>query len=582
VSTVAAKNSQEITLKKTATMVAANDISKSTDAESSKAQQLWEIIHNGRQFLQALEQYAAVSFPINEEEEEDEEEGSATLQNQVGDERQHPGKAPENGTSVTAATTSPAEASEVSHTVLGPPKASSELYRVDLDVAAAAAAPKDRSNNTIPPSATAAKNHQSDETTIAPSRKRQRVDAASYDCGIPVGGRSPTIEPAGDKNYYKNGIVKFCAQTGRRLGRFENPHAAATASAQENPGVQAGSVSNSIRRVLHGDRPKYKKFFFRYEHDTTTPMPSFPIQRKRHASSMSIKMAASEYNNDKAPTQKRTLTRPPPTRPIIAYNKSGTSEMVIRGRYPTLSAAASALSAEWPGVDIDLIERGIDRAILGDDETEYLGYIFRYADERDGNTDTHYFRPDKAVIQLCAQTGRRLGRYRSAFAAANAVVQAKPGGKVRSVSTAIGRVLHGETPKWKNLYFRYELDTTTPMPSFPIQRKSYTSSTNTRTAPENYMNNNDKPPASNGTKETATTTTTTIPSVPTGSNDDDPTKNAPKLSGTNNASTDSVPGHASDQEASRSEGDPELTSADTMAPESPGEDSSMERDFANT
>jgi hypothetical protein len=639
------------------TMVATNNnISTSTDAVSSKAQQqLWHIIKNGRQFLETLEEYAIANFPIiNEEEEEEEKEGGKEEEDddEVTDGR-HPDKAPENTAAPPAASSMSDARSENENVAAASERHRDELVEVEVEVAANDDDEYEEKNE----------QRKDGATVISSSRKRQRVDAApSSHRGIPVGDRPPTIETAATKpggppsnnNYYSKAIVKFCARTGRRLGRFENPQAAAKAIAQANPGVKARSAYTSITRVLHGEYPKWKDFFFRYEDDTTTPMPSFPIPQQRKS------------------------------RLIIAYNKSGTSEMAIRGRYPTLSAAANVLAADWPGVDIDLIKRGIERALQavggdGDDRPEYLDYIFRYAEDRQHcNTNSTH------VLQFCAQTGRRLARFANSHAAAKAIAQVTPGVKSQSASISITRVLHGEYPKWKNLYFRYEDDTTTPMPSFPInQRKRRASSMNNiKMAASEY--NNDKAPtqtraltrppptrpiiaynksgtsemmtrgpyptlsaaasalaaewpgvdidliergieralqaaggdqpeylhyifryaegheegktdngninvpdlSSNETKEDATaaattTTSTTAIRVPTGSNEVDATKNAPKLSRTKDASTGSASGNASDQEArSRPEGDPDLPSADTMTPESPEDDSPMDRNVA--
>jgi hypothetical protein len=94
----------------------------------------------------------------------------------------------------------------------------------------------------------------------------------------------------------------------------------------------------------------------------------------------------------------------------------------------------------------------------------------------------------KKVGQFCVQTGRRLGRFDNAAAAAREYVRQHSHPKLKSVNKAISRVLRGERRQWSGLIFRYEnddddeVDATPIMPNAPIPGRETGKTTNDTTS----------------------------------------------------------------------------------------------------
>eukprot|EP00339_Tiarina_fusa_P013893 CAMPEP_0117027226 /NCGR_PEP_ID=MMETSP0472-20121206/19922_1 /TAXON_ID=693140 ORGANISM="Tiarina fusus, Strain LIS" /NCGR_SAMPLE_ID=MMETSP0472 /ASSEMBLY_ACC=CAM_ASM_000603 /LENGTH=411 /DNA_ID=CAMNT_0004734415 /DNA_START=41 /DNA_END=1276 /DNA_ORIENTATION=+ len=393
---------------------------KMTEAAASKAQ-LLAIIYNGRQFLEALEQFAAANFP------DDVDDLSTTLAAKLSG-CQREGK--EERSATVGDTNSSRETIPTSDKVVTPQSSFTNTGHLHTSKSLLAESLDSPENLVSAGDQTPPIDSTSESLTAAMGLTRMRWAPITEKEG------SETISAAEQESSRKRQraeisfsrpVLQYCAATGTKKGSFKSGSEAARKLAGASDGVEFRRVKTGIGRVLRGERQMYSGHYFRYSDDTTTPMPTFPF--------------------------------PPPSLASVSASARQTK------KHPDIQ--------EEEDDDEDDEDAAADVS-QSSDQVSIVHVPSSHEDEsvdspksrKRPKSDAVYF--GKAVVQYCATNGKQLGVFKSAAEAARALAGSNCSSKFINFKNAISRVLRGERPSYAGQYYRYVNDTTSPMPVFPI------------------------------------------------------------------------------------------------------------------
>jgi hypothetical protein len=500
------------------TMVATSTIGiNNIEGFAATQADLWEIIHDGRKFLEALEQFATTNFPNDNNNNNDEATtptnnlqectGEAQLNSANGGAATGPGPGP----GPEPAVKPPYARRKTGQLIQYCAETGAEEGRFDTNREAAkllaeAAGEPDNVNK-----------HLSRISSVLGGVTRTYMGHyfhyAGSGCPLPEFpirrytqhtsfDRFAAAHTSGRirKRKFEGQIIQYCANTGKEIARFDSQKDAALSAACDIPAGKAKpAFASRICEVLNGVRRSHKGQYFHFA-DDDRPLPEFPIAR----SSLHPKYD-NEANNTTgaAPgsTTSYTAQRKRKRGSIVQYC-ANTGKETARFETQLEACQAIAAAANVPaekaktsfGSRVGEVLHGVKRTHRGhyyhytDDDRPLPEFpITKHSPHPKNDFETRNVtgasrtvhkvqrkRKQGSIVQYCAKTGKEIGRFESRLELVHAIAAAAdvPPEKAKAAfGPRVCEVLNGQQRTHRGYYYCYA-DDDLPLPEFPITRYS--------------------------------------------------------------------------------------------------------------